>query len=444
MRKLKILIITMLFIVACTNDFSDWNRSPKQPEKADPVTFFSYAQWRLARLMTAQSVNYNIFNFFAQYWTATTYTDEANYNLTNRDVGGVFWDRMYTRVLVNLKSAKKYLQEEYTILSKKDKKVNKNKQAIVSILEVLSYHIMVDTYGNVPYTKALNPNNELPSYDSGQKIYEDLFIRLDKAIADLDTSEGSFGSGDFIYQGSVQKWKKFAHSIKLRMALRTKDSDKIKAAVAGGVFENNDDSALFGFLSAAPYSHPLWESLVQSGRSDLVVAKTFTDTIKGLNDPRVAIFMKGNIKDKTDQKKILYSGGPYGESNSFSSYTHVGEVFEKPALKGTIMDYAEVAFLLSEAAARSLGDVTDAKGHYDKGVKASIDYWTDGKGDSATYLAQSNIQYDATKWEERIGFQKWIACYSNGFEGWTTFRIFGIPKLKAPKNANVSANGEGA
>ena len=190
--------------------------------------------------------------------------------------------------------------------------------------------------------------------------------------------------------------------------------------------------AVFFFISDLKYSNPLWEVLVQSGRSDVLISDTFVNIIAPLNDPRASAYM--------DDNKTPYAGGPYGANNSFAEFTHLGAIFHEPDFEGVILDYAEVEFLLTEAAARGLGGVTGAETHYNEAVTASIEYWVPG-ADTTTYLAESAVAYDAANWEKSIGMQKYIALYSHGFEGWASWRIFGYPVLTAPVGAHVSANG---
>jgi len=216
------------------------------------------------------------------------------------------------------------------------------------------------------------------------------------------------------------------------MALRVKDAAKISSAIAGGVFTSNSDNAAFKFLSSAPYTNPLWENLVQSGRKDVLVSDTFVNIISPLNDPRAPVYMADN--------KVPYVGGPYGANNSYKEFTHLGAIFHEPDYEGVIMDYAEVQFLLAEAAARGLGGGTGAATHYNEAITASINYWIPG-ADVTTYLTQATVAYDPTNWQESIGMQKYIALYSHGFEGWSSWRVFGYPVLTAPTSAHATAEG---
>lgn len=434
MKKILVLALILITTISCENDFGTWNKDEKSAAQVPAETLFSNAQRNLARQMNKQNVNNNIFNFLAQYWTATTYPDEAAYDLAGRDVPGGFWNVMYRDVLIDFKETKKTLELERALLLKpEDLAVNSNKKAITEILEIYTYHILVDVFGDVPYTEALDITNPLPKYDDDAQIYADLFVKLDAALATFVNGADSFGSADFMYNGNVALWKKFANSLKLRMALRTLDSGKISEAVAGGVFTSNADNATFMYTNSHPYSNPLWENLVRSNRNDLLVSDTFVNVITPLNDPRSVIYMANN--------KTPYIGGPYGTNNSYNSYTHLGDIFHKADTEGLIMDYAEVKFLLAEAAARSLGGVTNAETHYKEGITASIKYWTGSDADAAAYIAQPSVTYDSSNFEKSIGTQKWLALYSNGFEGWSSWRVFGYPMLTAPADAHAAAEG---
>ncbi|MBS3992685.1 MAG: SusD/RagB family nutrient-binding outer membrane lipoprotein [Bacteroidetes bacterium] len=433
MKKYILIAFVLLGAVSCTNDFSEWNKDPKQATEVPASTLFSNAERNLARTMKTHNVNINIFNNLAQYWSATTYPDETQYRLGTRDVPGRFWNALYRDVLIDFKEAKKILTAEGANIAPALVAKNKNQLAVISILEVYTFHVLVDVFGDVPYTEALDIDNPLPKYDNDTDIYASLFTKLDAAIADLNPSSGSFGSADFIYNGNVASWKKFANSLKLRMALRVKDGGKVASAVAGGVFTSNADNAAFKFLSSSPYANPLWENLVESGRSDVVAADTFVNIIVPLNDPRTPVYLGDN--------KTPYIGGPYGANNSFVAFTHLGDIFHKPDFEGVILDYAEVKFLLAEAAARGLGGVTGAATHYNEAITASIKYWAPS-ADAAAYIAQPSVAYDATNWQQSIGMQKYIALYSRGFEAWSSWRIFKYPVLLAPAEADAAAEGK--
>jgi hypothetical protein len=424
----KILLIALLLgtTISC-EDFEGWNVDTKNPAEVPASFLMTSAERTIFLRMTSPNVNYNIFKMFAQHWTATTYTDEANYDLRQRDVSGTFFVYMYRDVLSDLDEAKKLILD--TPISGDFSEAMKNNQlAIVELLQVFTYHVIVDTFGDVPYTEALQgADNLLPKYDDDAAIYTDLFARIDAAKAKL-TSGASFGGSDLIYGGNVANWKKFANSLKLRMAVRISDFDKPMAttkaaeAIADGVFTSAADNATLAFEGGPPNANPIWTDLVESGRSDIIAANTFVDIIVPLNDPRTTIFLDDNI--------VPYEGGPYGANNPYSDFTHLGDVFHEADLEGVIMSYEEVEFLQAEAIERGL--ITgDAEMHYNAAVTASIKYWGGTQTQADTYLAQPSVAYATAgeNWKETIGTQKWIALFGKGFEAWSSWRLLDYPAM---------------
>ena len=189
MKKFIIIAFILIGAVSCTNDFDTWNKDPKSATDVPASTLYSNSQRNIVRTIKNHNVNINVFNNMAQYWTATTYPDECNYDFGTRDVSGNFWDAIYRDVLIDLKETTKLLNAEKETLAPALLAQNKNQLALVSILEVYSYHILVDVFGDVPFTEALDINTPSPKYDDAATIYAALFTKLDAAIADLDVNE---------------------------------------------------------------------------------------------------------------------------------------------------------------------------------------------------------------------------------------------------------------
>jgi hypothetical protein len=271
--------------------------------------------------------------------------------------------------------------------------------------------------------------NLVPAYDNDADIYADLFDRIDAALATLNAGGSSFGGADLIYNGDVSNWKKFANTLKLRMAVRIADVDattaaaKANEAITAGVINSASANAAFPFETNPVNANPMWVSLVQSGRDDFVVANTFVDVIAPLNDPRASVFM--------DDNKVPYIGGPYGANNTYGNYTHIGDDFHVETLPGILATYDETEFLIAEAIARGLVS-GDAEAHYNNAVTASIAYWTGSSSSAAAYLAQPTVKYNAANWKESIGVQKWISLFGRGFEAWASWRNLDYPAMNRP------------
>lgn len=505
MKKL-ILLITILIFASCTSNLEDLNQNIKDPSAVPGESLFTGAQKNLVDQMVDLNVNNNNTKLWAQYLQETTYTNESNYDQVGRSIPGRHWSILYKDVLKDLDEASKVITATDYALPE-DQATKANKLVVIEILNVYTYSVLVETYGNVPYTEALDIDNLLPAYDDGLTIYKDLISRLSIAISSLDTANGSFGAADRIYDGDTSNWKLFANSLKLRMGILLSDVDNVLAkqtvesAVADGVFSSSVDNANYTYLSADPNTNPIHANLVLSGRHDYVAAVTVTDMMNTLEDPRRALFFneakasigelvsvttagtvstltfteditanlrlgnnvyKGstllgtifaigttsididNMLDTPDPEDDIsyedYIGGEIGSTSGYSSHSHVSAQVEEATANGVIFDYAEVEFLLAEAAARTFAVGGTAKSHYDAGITASILNWGGSAADATTFLAQTNVDYDTTlaastatmPWKEVIGNQKWLALYNRGLEAWTSIRLLDFPILAEP------------
>jgi len=435
MKKILIILLTFLVIASCTK-LEDLNKDTKEPTAVPGVTLFSNAQVNLAKQIASTNVNMNVFKLWAQYWTETTYTDEANYDIINRTIADNAWREWYRDVLMDLKEAGIVIGAT-TYATDAETKAAANQLVIIDIMQVYTYERMVTLWGNIPYTEALDIDNILPKYDDALTIYKTLLTRLDADIAALNVNDASFGSADLLYSGDVVKWKMFANSLKLKMGILLSDVDATLAsttinAAVSGAFSSNADNAEFYFLAATPNTNPLYVDLTLSGRQDFVATTLITDYMNPLEDPRRAAFF--TFAPDTN----IYLGGVYGASSPYADFSHVGDVITTdPEFPCLLISYSEVEFYLAEAAAR--GFTNDAiADHYNAGITASFDYWkVEGAAD---YIASTGVAFDQAKsWEEQIATQSWISFYNNGYLGWTVYRRLGYPTMPLAADATISS-----
>lgn len=476
MKKILILVAT-IFIASCSDNLESLNQNIKDPATVPGESLFSGAQKALVDQVIDLNVNNNNTKLWSQFLQETTYTDESNYDQLTRNIPQQHWDILFKDVLKDLNEAEKVITAT-TYTTSELNALKPNKLAIIEILNVYTYALLVETFGNVPYTEALNIDNPLPKYDDGLTVYRDLIIRLTTATNSLNTSLGSYGDGDNIYNGDVAQWKKFAASLKLRMGILLSDVDNtlakstVESAVATGVFTSNTDNADFTYYSADPNTNPIHDNLVLSGRSDFVAAKTIiemmqprvyeylTDTnedgtidskdaptvVPGsatFTDPRMAYYFDSNIDADPSVSQTVYLGGGIGSTAGFSKHSHVSDFVQAATTKGVLFDYAEVEFLLAEAAARTFVVGGTTKDHYDAAITASFEDWGLSSTDAATYLTAPTVDYAtvlaastaAMPWKEVIGNQKWIALYNRGLEAWTSIRLLDFPVMATPADA---------
>jgi hypothetical protein len=430
MKKSLIIIFMSVLVFSCEKDLTDLNKDTKRPSEVPAPTLFSNAQKNLSDVMSSSNQNLNIFRLLSQFWTQTTYTDESRYDLATRNIPQNFWNVLYRDVLRDLQEARTSIQSQTG--SDVDTAQQTNQLAMVNILEVYAWSVLVNAFGDVPYSQALDFENVLPVYDDDKEIYNDLLNRLDTAVASLNSDEAGFGNADLLYNGDIDKWVRFGNSLRLRLGMMLADVDQAKAKevveeASEYVFESNDDNAEFEYLESPPNTNPIWVDLVQSGRKDFVAANTIVDRLNELNDPRREFyFTLSNTQD--------YKGGNYGQSNNYATYSKPSTKITAPDFPGLLMDYSEVEFLLAEAAARGFAVEGTAEEHYNKAITASIEYWGGTEEQAEIYLSQPDVAWSTASgdWKEKIGVQKWIALYNRGFDAWTEWRRLDYPELTPP------------
>lgn len=417
--KKYLLILSSLFIVSCASDetLESLNRNPNSPTQVSTEALFTSATKKIFDQMESTSVNTNVYRLFAQYWTETTYTDESNYDLNTRAIPQNHWGTMYRDVLYDLQDAKN--------LATSDKQ-----KGMISVIEVYAWQQLVDTFGDIPYTDALKGGAEpTPAYTDDAAIYTDLLVRINDAIAKLNGSGTGYTSADIIFGGNTAKWKKFANSLKFKIAMRMADANSTAAqaaaqeAVAAGVIASNSDNVNLVYQGSTPNTNPLWVDLVQSGRKDFVAANTIVNYMNTQSDPRRALYFDANLGAG------VYTGGPYGDNNAYASYSHVGTKMLDPTFRGVLLDYSEVEFLLAEAVERGYSVGGTAAAHYANGITANMTDWGVASADITTYLARTDVAYATATgtWRQKIGYQFWLAMYNRGFEGWCVKRKYDAP-----------------
>ena len=441
MKKIILSIAVMsLLMTGCVNDSANYNDNKDRAYNVPAETLVANAEKELTDQMTTPNENLNPFRYFSQYWAPTTYTTEARYRLTTRAIPDNHFRILFANVLGNLKSAEEIIAAEpqpLELTSAEFSKRQNNKTAIAEILQVYTYQILVDTFGDVPYSEALNVAIPLPKYDAGATIYSQLITRLDAAIALLDDTTVSYISGDIIYNGDVASWKLFANSLKIKIGINLSDvnpalaQSTIESAYAAGVITTNSQNALLKYPSFAPNYNPIYDNLIASNRHDYVAANTIVNAMNTLADPRRPKYFT--------TYNGLYVGGKYGfaSQSGFSTHSHISDEISRPDFPGVLMEATEVNFYLAEAAARGFNVGNTAAFYYTAAINASFDFWGVSPADAAIYLARPDVNYATASgtWQEKIGTQAWIAYFNRGFESWTSYRRLDFPALVAPTNA---------
>ncbi|MGC1632554.1 MAG: SusD/RagB family nutrient-binding outer membrane lipoprotein [Gelidibacter sp.] len=430
MKKYFLIYITFIF-VSCSNDLESLNVDVKNATSAPAEAFFNQALKNMSDVESDLTYGgtaspMTLGRIWSQQISSVTYNEGSRYFMSSN------WNDVYMGVLINLDQSTKVI--ENTEQTSINQVALQNQLSIIEILRVYAFSKLVEGFGDIPYSEGLDVKNISPAYDKAETIYLDLLTRLNTALDNMDESGASWGQ-DLMYHGNARLWKKFGRSLQLQMGMRIADSNPQVAenniiAALPEVFTSNADNAEVDHLSAQPNTSQLYLDLAVGNRKDFVGSKPFVDYMNNLDDPRRSVFFKsvnGN-----------YVGAPTGKVVDYASYSEMGTLFYQPETAVIFIDYATVEFLLAEAAERNMGGVVDAELHYNNAIKASFEYYNIGGVDD--YLLNPEVAYATAPgdWKEKIGMQKWVALYNQGFEAWTEYRRLDYPKLSAPGDAYVN------
>ena len=429
MKKIIYLIIPVLFFSSCTKNISRFNEETKRAANVPAGTLFSNATRNVSDALASASVNTNVFRFTVKHWAMAVYQDEAQYDFSTRNIPQAWWTTMYRDVLVDLAESGKLVSADALLAPG----VKANQLAIIDLMQVYTYNILVNTFGDIPYTEALNSTNLFPKYDDAKTVYTDLLKRVADDIGKLNASSAGFSSSeDLVYKGSVAKWIKFANSMRMKMGMILADSDNataksnVEAADANAISSASDNAQLV-YLGSTPNTNPLYADIVLGGRGDYVAAEDLMNKLISLNDPRKTLYFGTNNGGE-------YVGGVVGKVNTYSDMSKPSTQVSAATAPLVLLDYVETEFYRAEAKERGFNVAGTAEQHYNNAIRASIIFWGGTNADADAYLAKPEVAYSTAggTYKEKIGFQKWIALYNRPFEGWTELRRLDFPVLTPP------------
>ncbi len=447
MKKTIILLISALFILsACDSGFDEMNVDPTKPAQLSPSTKFTYTQLYTEGEWYGTYLFYNVIQLMPniQHINITSYHPIFTYKEGKNT--HFFFEAQYAYTIKNLVDLQHQLRNSES--STKDVDL-----AITDIQKVLAFSRLTDVYGDIPYSEAglgAIEGIRQPKYDTQEFIYNDMLETLEKAVNVLNSGNPtSFGSADIMYDGNIEKWRKFGNSLMLRLAMRLVKVDENKAktwaekAINGGVMTSNDDIAYLQMENNSndqgPNVNQLTKCFSSRHRDQIKISKTLFDFLNDHNDPRIPVLCS-TVDGNTDP--ALQSGQDIndftrGEANSKPNINIFGGsgiiIYDAPFFFQT---YAEVEFMLAEASYRwgLAGGTGETENHYKAGVTAAMQYLSMyGHGVEITqdqidqYL--TNNPFDMNNALKMINEQYWVATFGNGIESFSNWRRSGYPEL---------------
>jgi Starch-binding associating with outer membrane len=405
----KLIIMLMALIAlstSCGDDYLDVNTDPNNPSDAtldlvfpagvSSVAFTVGGQWQI------------LGSLWSQHWTQSTganqYSVIDDYNITES-----YYDRQYSELYAG------GLNDLNFVSRKAEEEENWNYFLMAEVMKAYIFEILVDFYNQIPYSEALQGSaNPTPAFDDGQFVYDDLIVKIDNALSKDRTAITSTrpGPDDLVFKGDMDKWVRFANTLKLKLFMRQTEvrpsvaEAGVKALFDAGAQFLDVDAQMSDYIDVENFRNPYYAVQVSSagngrGNVDVAASNTLLNVLLSAGDPRVdALFntpVAGGGHVGLDQ-------GDYTNTN-FNTHNNLSQPAIGPTHPAVFVSAAESKFLQAEAVER-YGVSGDAKSLYEEGIEAN--FIKNGvTGAAVLYGPGAVYEYNGV---ESIIFQKWISC----------------------------------
>ena len=435
MKKLAIITTIVLGLAATSCDsYMDINESPNSPKESDlnSSILFPAAEMNLA----ASYGDYLriVGGYFAQYYSqsfgTSNYLDYSQFQMSATRSSSTY-TQLNTRGLKTLQLVRNYAEkhEEWGDF------------LAATVLRAFIYQALVDCYGEVPYTEALDVNNATPHYDSGETIYKGIIAEINDALSRAKATDRV--CTNFLFPGqTADPWIKFANALKLKLYSRMGGSDGEIAALldeanfpeADVAYEGcwaNENGALSPFYAEEISSS--WGSTQINVVANVAIIGSMQvkEADGGLvyEDPRLPSFFLKNGSGN-------YTGGISG-SNFSTSASYKAAYWCRPVgsydMPVYLLTRSEIAFFAAEYFARN-GRAMEAEIAYNMAVAES--FATCGVDGADGFVAQ--WPYDQNNYKKSIGIAKWISLAGvNPFEGYCELRRLKYPAFGTVKGTDM-------
>lgn len=437
----KIISIVSIFALALglfgCKDHLDINYDPNSPAEENLTSDMIIPA---AEMNIAASYSYTLHvlgaynaQYYAQQFGTPNYIAYSQFNVSASNGSGAY-TQLFQRALGNLEIVRR-------------KAADKAENGVflqATVLRAYAFQLLVDAFGEVPYSEAFNTSNLAPKYDNGEDIYKGLLKELDDALAKVNS--GDRVATSYIFPSkSLNNWIQFANAVKLKLLSRMSNVQEVSSEIAAIIAEDNlpaEDVQIAGCWSnASGQANPFFsEEKATWGRAthNIIGNLALVATMKqdAYTDPRLAAWFEPNGSNEF-QGSISGTNLSTVEDKykSTAAWCETKFAYNTPVI---LLARTEIEFFLAEFYARK-GDGGNAAAHYAEAIKAS--FATAGVSGAEACIAQ--YPFDQSKWKEVIGISKWVALAGiNGFEGYTEARRLDFPQFGTVKASDMfSASG---
>jgi|GEM_PF-144812 len=428
-------LLMFAVVQGCTDHYNELNTNPSlvSHDVVQPEMLFT----RSVREGVYQIPNYS--TTVKEF--SGTYVSQSSGNIFQQASYGSPWN-MYNDDLITI--------SEMLRLTEGDP-YYANLHAMGRIWRAWLFQQVTDHYGDIPYFDALKSQDESvpdPAYDPQEEIYKDLMDQLKTAAADLQDSpeRAVIASSDLLYSGDIEMWRRFANSLRLRLALRVRFADEqlardqIADVLTQPLIESNEQNAFVMSLpedtNHASNRHPLFEQNITSG-NPLACSHTLVYSMRedisedlDMNDPRLPIYCKPAQTDGEYRGNVINRREGFRWFHFNDNISHLGDRFLQSDQPINVITYSEVEFNKAEIfhAGLASGDAEEA---YRNGLRASLEFYEVDSGDIEDFLASSAGSLTGSDEDilRQISTQRYLSLFQQTAEAWSEYRRTGYPYI---------------
>ena len=429
MKKLAIISAIILGLGATSCDsYLDINQDPNSPTEGNMTPNIMLPAAEMGVAATYGNLLRIPAGYFAQHYShmfgTSNYVDYSQFEMSPVRSGSAY--AQLNRVgLKNLQ----------TICSLAEKNEDWGTYLAATTLRCFALQALVDCYGSIPYSEALDISNPSPKYDDGATVYAGLLTELDNALSKANATDPV--ATNFLYQGkSAAAWIQFANALKLKIMSREVGAvADVESKIGALIAENNFPAADVAYTDCwsnetgqmNPYYSEEFSTAFGSTQINVTANMAIVSTMLQRNgegdvvyqDPRLAAFFDVNSSGE-------YVGGVSG-TNFSTSNNYKAAYWCRPAMKYNspvyLIQVAEIEFFIAEYYARQ-NNAAQAQAHYNAAIEASCA----SAGVSGADQVIAKFPYNQANYKQCIGISKWIALSgTNNFESWCELRRLKYP-----------------
>ena len=433
----SLMLLVAVFSTSCKEQL-DINTNPLVATSADPnavlpYVFVQYSARHVTELGTrTMDVPQHIGNCF----------NSPKAGSTSIFLTGNTWNMYYTQVLGNLVLVEADALEAGT--------GSNNIAAIAKIMKAKSFFELSSIWEDIPFSQALDgaafPS---PAFDKQEDVFRGCLTILDEAIRlidDMPADVVDVSVGDMVYGGNMENWRRWANSLKLRIAMMIRNKDtsidgEIAKILSEPLIESNAQAAMIRYADNSAEANG-WQRLITNffgGTNETAgvysPSTVSYDLFNQNGDPRFAVMIYDpNSNGGSDIGEAVF-GAP-------GSKAHVSDNVVRNNMPHVMFLPAEVSFYRAELALKG-ATTEDAQANFEQGINHICQFWGGDIPNATATIDQADtdafIATMGTADLQMVYEQLYLESFFRPVVAWNTVRRTKVPDMLPVPGSSISS-----